>query len=82
MQGGESKLPKVEKVLLKMKEAPSNISFDDAVKVMEWLGYTYSMPKRGSHVSFRKENCNPLSLPHKSPLKKYLVKAILDLVED
>lgn len=75
-------MARVEKILEKMESSPSSISFADAKKVLEWLGYTAKYPKRGSHVTFKKAGTYPITVVNCSPVKKYSVQEILKLAEE
>lgn len=75
-------MAKVEKILEKMESSPSSISFDDAKKVLEWMGYTAKNPKRGSHIAFKKDGVNPVIVKRCNPVKTYTVKEILKLAEE
>ena len=43
---GEYSMSQIEKVLLKMKQQPNGIKFDEAAKVLEANGYTMKKAKR------------------------------------
>lgn len=63
--------------------AGKRISYPDAEKILISLGYIPKVPSGGSsHVTFRKDNCEQITLVKtQNPLKDYLMKQIREVLE-
>ena len=71
-----------EKLLEKIKSLNKDMRFSELEKVLQSYGYTVSQPKGGSsHYTFRKEGCNPITIPKHEPIKTAYVKMVKDIVE-
>lgn len=61
---------KWDKLLSKIKSLNKEMRFDELKKVLESYGYTMFAPKSGSsHYTFRKNGCNPITIPKHEPIK-------------
>lgn len=71
-----------EKLLAKIKSLNQGMRFDELRKVLENYGYVMTAPKGGSsHYTFRKEGCNPITIPKHEPIKVVYVKMVKAIVE-
>lgn len=71
-----------EKLLTKIKSLNQGMRFDELRKVLENYGYVMTAPKGGSsHYTFRKEGCNPITIPKHEPIKIVYVKMVKAVVE-
>lgn len=58
-----------------------NVSFDDLSRILEEFGYEKRQSgSGGSHYTFRKTRCNPISVPKKKPVNKQYVKEVIALL--
>ncbi|MEI8128612.1 MAG: toxin HicA [bacterium] len=75
-------MAKRDKLLQKILDG-KRISYVDAEKILISLGYLPKMPSGGSsHVTFRKNNCEQITLVKtQNPLKDYLMKQIREVLE-
>lgn len=75
-------MTKRDKLIQKILEG-KRISYSDAEKILISLGYIPKMPSGGSsHVTFRKNNCEQITLVKtQNPLKDYLMKQIREVLE-
>ena len=56
--------------------------FDELRKVLESYGYEMNAPKSGSsHYTFRKPDCQPITIPKHEPIKKVYVEMVKQIVE-
>lgn len=71
-----------EELLAKIKSLNQGMRFDELRKVLENYGYVMTAPKGGSsHYTFRKEGCNPITIPKHEPIKVVYVKMVKAIVE-
>ncbi len=71
-----------EKLLSKIKSLNQGMRFDELKKVLEKYGYVMTAPNSGSsHYTFRKEGCNPITIPKHEPIKIVYVKMVRAVVE-
>ena len=66
----------VDKIIEKMKNQPHGIRNAEAIKVLEYGGYTLDRQK-GSHMQFVNKNGDVFTLKKETPLKAVYVKEIL-----
>ncbi len=69
----------VDKIVDKMKRQPSNISFDEVSKVLEYYGYR-KIRQKGSHCSFRNDNGDVIIIPSRRPIKVVYIKDIINRI--
>ena len=56
--------------------------FDELRKVLENCGYIMTAPRGGSsHYTFRKQGCQPITIPKHEPIKKVYVEMVKQIVE-
>ena len=71
-----------DKLLDKIKSLDKDMRFAELKKVLQTYGYTVSQPKRGSsHYTFRKDGCNPITIPNHEPIKIAYVRMVKEIVE-
>ncbi len=57
--------------------------FDELKKVLENEGYIVEQPRGGSsHYTFRKEGCEPITIPKRNPVKRAYVEMVKEVVEE
>ena len=71
-------MSKKDKLVAKILKGGTNISPEEASKILIDLGYKASSPSGGSsHVTFRKENRLPVTLVlTQNPLKPYMIQKL------
>ena len=71
-----------EKLLSRIKSLNKDMRFAELQKVLQSYGYAVSQPKGGSsHYIFRKEGCNPITIPNHEPIKVVYVRMVKEIVE-
>ena len=76
-------MSKWEKLLERISSLPNDMKFDELRKVMESCGYVMTSPRSGgSHCTFRKPGCNPITIPKHNPIKKAYVEMVKNVVEN
>lgn len=71
-----------EKLLAKILSLDKDMRFAELKKVLQNYGYRMIQPKRGSsHYTFRKDGCNPITIPKHEPIKIVYVKMVKEVVE-
>lgn len=75
-------MSKWDKLLARICTLSKDLRFDEFRKVLESYGYIMSAPRGGSsHYTFRKEGCNPITIPKHEPIKKVYVEMVRQVVE-
>lgn len=75
-------MTKLDKLVNRILNVPKDMRFDEVKKVLEKCGYKTEQPKGGSsHYTFRKEGCEPITIPKHSPIKRIYVKMVKEVVE-
>ncbi len=71
-------MSKREKLIQKILKGKSDISPDEAVKLLESFGYIGTSPKGGSsHITFRKLDCLSVTIVlTQNPLKPYMIEKL------
>ena len=71
-----------DKLLERIKDLSSDLRFDELKKVLEAYGYTMHSPSGGgSHRTFRKDGCNPITIPDHGTIKKVYVELVKEIIE-
>ena len=71
-----------EKLLARILTLSNDLRYEELKKVLEEYGYTVKQPKSGgSHYTFRKPGCMPITIPKHEPIKKVYVEMVKDVVE-
>ena len=72
-----------DKLLERVCSLANDLRLDELGKVLERYGYTKHAPRGGgSHYTFRKEGCPPITIPKHEPIKKVYVKMVKEVVEN
>lgn len=75
-------MSKFDKLINEILSLSKELRFEELKKVLEFYGYTMTSPRSGSsHYTFRKEGCNPITIPKHKPIKKVYVEMVKDIVE-
>lgn len=75
-------MAKWEKLLEKIKLLDKNMRFEELKKVLESYGYVMNALKSGSsHCTFRKNGCNPITIPKHIPIKVVYVQMVKLVIE-
>jgi predicted RNA binding protein YcfA (HicA-like mRNA interferase family) len=76
-------MSKWDKLLMKICTLSKDLRFDELRKVLESYGYVLNAPKGGSsHYTFRKQGCQPITIPKHEPVKKVYVEMVKQIVEE
>lgn len=60
---------------------PKNCSFEDLERLLEAVGFVARSPG-GSHVTFKRPGCKPLTVPRRKPVKEHYVNEALDIIDE
>ena len=72
-----------DKLLQRIKGLDKNLRFAELQKILQNYGYEMTAPKSGSsHYTFRKNGCNPITIPKHEPIKVVYVKMVKAVVEE
>lgn len=75
-------MSKWDKLLARICSLSREIRFDELRKVLESYGYTMHVPRSGSsHYTFRKDGCQPITIPKHEPIKRVYVELVKQVVE-
>ena len=78
-------MSKFQKTLERFRRNPKNVRFEELRDLLEKFGFMMK-PGRGSHMVFRKEGVQPITIPKREPflLCKYVKHALkrLDEISD
>ncbi|MBR3018965.1 MAG: type II toxin-antitoxin system HicA family toxin [Clostridia bacterium] len=71
-----------EKLLARILTLSNDLRYEELKRVLEEYGYTVKQPKSGgSHFTFRKPGCMPITIPKHEPIKKVYVEMVKEVVE-
>ena len=74
-------MSKQEKLIQKVLKGNSDVSPDDAVKILKMLDFR-AAPTSGSHLTFRKQNCPSVTIVlTQNPLKLYLLEKLQEVLK-
>ena len=75
-------MSKWDKLIVRICSLSKDLRFDELKKVLESYGYVMNTPRSGSsHYTFRKQGCQPITIPKHEPIKKIYVEMIRQIVE-
>ena len=75
-------MPKWNKILKRICTLSKDLRFDELRKVLESYGYVMNRPKSGSsHYTFRKQGCQPITVPKHEPIKRVYVEMVRRVIE-
>ncbi|MDR2964764.1 MAG: hypothetical protein LBU88_03210 [Treponema sp.] len=73
---------KRDKLIKRIFEGKPDVTPDEARKILEWLGFL-STPTSGSHLTFRKPNCQSVTIVlTQNPLKPYLLEKLQEVLKN
>ena len=76
------KMSKWDKLIARICNLSKDIRFDELRKVLESYGYVMNAPRSGSsHYTFRKKDCQPITIPKHEPIKRIYVEMVRQIVE-
>ena len=71
-----------EKLLARILTLSNDLRYEELKRVLEEYGYMVKQPKSGgSHYTFRKPGCMPITIPKHEPIKKVYVEMVKEVVE-
>lgn len=75
-------MSKFDKLIKEILSLSNDLRFEELKKVLEYYGYTMNSPRSGSsHYTFRKDGCNPITIPKHKPIKKVYVLMVKEIIE-
>ena len=75
-------MPKWDKLIKRICNLSKDIRFNELRKVLECYGYEMKAPGRGgSHFTFRKNGCTPVTVPKDEPIKMVYVELVRHIIE-
>lgn len=75
-------MSKWDKLLARICKLSKDIRFDELRKVLESYGYMMNSPRTGSsHYTFRKQGCQPITIPKNEPIKRVYIEMVRQVVE-
>ena len=75
-------MSKWDKLIVRICSLSKDLRFDELKKVLESYGYVMNTPRSGSsHYTFRKQGCQPITIPKQEPIKKIYVEMVRQIVE-
>lgn len=75
-------MSKKEKLYTRINGLDSSLTFKDLEKVLIGLGYVGTFPRGGSsHCTFRKKNCNPITIPKTKPINIVYIVLVNDILK-
>jgi hypothetical protein len=76
------KLSKLQKLLLRIKNNPKTVSFDNIDRLLRLAGFEVRQPGGGSSHYFYRKNEKCISVPYKRPfVREHYVKRVIELLE-
>jgi predicted RNA binding protein YcfA (HicA-like mRNA interferase family) len=73
---------KRDKLIQKILKGKTDVTPEEAVKILEMLEFTAS-PAGGSHLTFRKPNCQSVTIVlTQNPLKSYLLDKLQEALKN
>lgn len=75
-------MSKWDKLLEKLLNLSKDLRFEELKNILEYYGYVMKGSRSGSsHYTFRKEGCNPITIPKHNPIKRVYIEMVRDVVE-
>lgn len=75
-------MSKWDKLIKRICNLSKDIRFNELRKVLECYGYEMKAPGRGgSHFTFIKNGCTPVTVPKDEPIKKVYVELVRHIIE-
>lgn len=71
-----------DKLLARLRSLDKNMRFDEVKRILESFGYIMGAPSSGgSHRTFRKSGCQPITIPVDEPIKRIYIIMVRDAIE-
>ena len=75
-------MSKWDKLIKRICNLSKDIRFNELRKVLESYGYEMKVLGRGgSHFTFRKNGCTPVTVPKDEPIKRVYVELVRHIIE-
>ncbi len=74
-------MSKRAKLLERVLNNPANVRFQEIRKLLELSGYAF-VRTTGDHYIFKKPGYRPISVPYTQPVKSYIVREVIKIVQD
>lgn len=75
-------MSKWDKLIKRICNLSKDIRFNELRKVLGSYGYEMKAPGRGgSHFTFRKNGCTPVTVPKDEPIKRVYVELVRHIIE-
>ncbi len=75
-------MSKWDKLITRISNLSKDLRFDELRKILESYGYTMKEPRGGSsHYTFRKQGCQPITIPKHEPIKRIYVERVKQVIE-
>ena len=75
-------MSKWDKLIVSICNLSKDLRLKEKKKVLESYGYVMNTPRSGSsHYTFRKQGCQPITIPKHEPIKKIYVEMVRQIVE-
>ncbi len=75
-------MSKWDKLIERICRLSKDLRFEELRKVIESYGYVMNAPRSGSsHYTFRKQGCNPITIPKHETIKKVYVEMVKQIIE-
>lgn len=75
-------MSKWDKLIERVSSLSPDIRFEELRKILEEYGYEMQAPRSGSsHYTFRKNGCNPITIPKHKPIKKIYIQMVKAVIE-
>ena len=76
-------MSKWDKLIQRIKLLDKNLRFEEIEKVLKYFGYEVNAPRGGgSHFTFRKNGCAPITIPKHKYVKTVYVEFVRDIIEE
>lgn len=70
-----------DKLIAEIKNLNRNLRFNELSKILTSIGYIAGSPKSGtSHVTFRKPNNRPITVPKENPINVAYIELIREAI--
>lgn len=75
-------MSKWDKLLSRVLAMDKDMRFEELRTILEHYGYVLHSPRSGSsHCTFRKEGCDPITIPRSNPIKIAYIQMVRRIVE-
>ena len=75
-------MSKHEKLLRRIQNLDQSLRYEELAKILKAYGYEPTETKGGSsHITFRKPNCYPITIPRHVPIGKKYIELVKNVVE-